>query len=156
MHCALWYTAVSESGLIPGAEAPPSTPTHPLHRYASPADHYLTAAYLSPPPAGYVYEGIGLKVYTTQASGAVALYPCRLIGNGQTKGQHFLSKNAACETFTADGALVGYLLGAPSPGTTALLRIYSATSLDFLSTTAIDEALAAGYVVQGLQGFVPR
>jgi hypothetical protein len=147
VHGGLWFTALSEAGLVPNlATASSQSQTKPLYRYSSGADHLLSLKYLPDnPPAGYKFDGQAMSVFSNSSATTLPLYPCRLrIG----VYSHFVSTDPKCEGQLADEeGSIGYIQREISPGLKPLFRFNSSRG-DILSTTNLNEGLAAQYVLQ--------
>jgi hypothetical protein len=117
----------------------------PIYRLAAPGDHLYALYATEGVGSGYTPEGIAF--YLSQSSyGNVTtpLYRCNA-------GFHFLSSDPNCEGHTTEGRL-GWISQVAQPGGEQLFRCTSLHSNDHLTTSSA-ECAAAGYWVEGPQGY---
>lgn len=116
---------------------------------AARGDHLLGATAGEGAPA-YAPQGIAFRISGTEPAGGASapLHRCRTAA-----GDHFLSNDPACEGHADEGRL-GWTSKTQATGMLALHRCVSPNGKGHLSTVTPDECTAAGYAVEGTQGFV--
>lgn len=117
---------------------------------ASSGEHFLTTNYSEGIGAGYSPEGVAFRVVADGAdpTASTTLYRCYW----SAEGQHFTSTSAACEGLKTEGSY-GNIYPEPHPETFPLYRFYKPGGSEHLTTINPDEAYAAGYQLDGIQGY---
>ena len=139
-------------GPAPAAKPAVTTPAggvviHRAHDAAR-GDHLLGTTAGEGAPA-FAPQGIAFRISATEQAGASSpLHRCLT-----ADGDHFLSNDPNCEGHTDEGRL-GWTAKAQTPGTIALYRCLAPNGKGHLSTVTPAECTAAGYTVEGTQGFV--
>lgn len=127
--------------------------TIPVHRFynSKTGEHFFTASHQEGAAAGYSYEGVGFKVFSTQSNGVTTpLYRCL-----KKNGFHFVSTSSNCEGTHVEG-LYGFIKNQPSADSAALYRSYNSNSGDHLLTTNAVEAQQAPYRIEAVLGYSPN
>jgi hypothetical protein len=139
----------SDGDAGPGPGPGPSTTLRDVYRAFNPTigDH-LQGLVANEGAPDWTPEGVGFRIYADVAAARAALYRCRV----NDTSYHFLSTAGDCEGQTVEGPL-GYLSTNASDGV-ALYRCVLGG--DHLSTLDPSECQAAGFVVEGQQGFAFR
>lgn len=141
-------------GTPPTPTPPPvGEKTIPVHRFynSKTGEHFFTANHPEGSGAGYLYEGVGFKVFLAQNKDAtIPLYRCL-----KPNGFHFVSTSSNCEGTHVEG-LYGFIKNQPSEDSAALYRSYNSGSGDHLFTTNSTEANQAPYKVESILGYSPR
>lgn len=140
---------------VPPVNPPPPTveKTIPVHRfyYSKTGEHFFTTNYQEGSGAGYLYEGVGFKVFVNQQNDAtVALYRCR-----KPNGFHFVSSSSNCEGTQVEG-LYGFIKNQPSADSAGLYRSYNSKNGDHLFTTNSTEAQQPPYRIEAILGYSPN
>lgn len=99
------------------------------------------------PGTGYVFEGIGYKLYKSSSNTRDAIYRCRI--NGSTR--ELQTKDANCEG-QIKVSLLGYI---DRSGANPLYRCFH-SRVGHLFTVHQSECINNGYVVESVLGFVPQ
>jgi hypothetical protein len=102
------------------------------------------------PPTGFNFEGTLGDLYSVAVPGTDPLYACP-DGNGE-----FTSVSPTCEVLNIEETFLGYIYTArpTSPPTVAIYRCHNTTSGDHFDTTTTNCEGAAGYLSDGLLGYV--
>jgi hypothetical protein len=96
----------------------------------------------------YRYEGVGFSVYAEDGTDRQPIFRCRY----KDGPFHFISNSDGCEGHTNEGRL-GFVSKVAKPGLVPISRCYHEGASDHLTTTNPDECRAAGFRVEGGQGF---
>jgi len=122
----------------------------PVYRFYSPSRHHLLTLNKDEGIAnGFAYEQIAFKVHSDALdSNMIQIYRCYNAGGDD----HFVSTKATCEGYKFEGAY-GWISSADRAGFTPLYRFYSGHS-DHLATTNYAEGVNAGWIYEGILGYV--
>lgn len=127
-----------------------TTPVYRLYHSTS-GQHFYSLSSSEGTSDGFVLEGQAFKVLaTTASSGSYPLYRCYM-----TTGQHFVSTSSGCEGATVEGTY-GYLYSTYVLNSVPLYRFVKQSNTDRLATTDLSEGYAAGYIYEGILGYVPQ
>jgi len=119
----------------------------PVYRFFAGTNHFQTLDANEGINAGMRSEGISFSVLATPLPGTVGLYRCIVLGTPD----HFISTDVACEGQKTEG-IYGYIF--QTANANANQPIYRCEGNgDHLSTLNASECGAAGYHVEGVQGF---
>ncbi|WP_156306668.1 hypothetical protein [Novosphingobium sp. AAP1] len=122
-----------------------------VYRFYQGPSHFYTNYYPEGANVGFKFEGYGFLVYKLSASGMHPLYRCYNASN-QVR---LISVQQNCEGLSNEGAF-GYAADNSSSGLVPLYRFHNSSATDFLTTETYDEGVNAGYVYEGILGYVPQ
>lgn len=144
-------------GAAQPAEPPPPPPPPaarwvPVYRSynAVLGDHLFSLDPNEGPRAGWSSEGQGFSVWNDRYNDEHArpLFRCRIDGSGR----HFLSNDDKCEGHVVESRL-GWIRDNDTDLTVQLVRCRNKAGTDHLTTRSPRECNAAGYRIEGAQGF---
>lgn len=118
-----------------------------VFRFHENSAHFYTTGYMEGYGASFVPEGPSFKLFRNSLLGRSPIYRCR------AGYDYFLSLSSNCEGVTFEHQ-IGQIANSPGAGLIALHRFYK--SSDHVITTNYAEGVNAGYVYEGVLGYVPQ
>ena len=128
-----------------------SGPNSLIYRFYQGPSHFYTIYYPEGANAGFKFEGYGFLVYKGSTAGTHPLYRCYNSSNQA----RLVSVQQNCEGLINEG-IFGYASDSASSGLVPLYRFHNSNATDFLITESYNEGENAGFVYEGILGYVPQ